>query len=222
MAGGIGGRAHRIRSLHVGPEGLGEKNDVDEDMGSGGVQSKRKGRSLQRPGFGVIGDGTAIPEEQQLGDIGLSFLSAICSVAEQTLPGANVTIVSDIYTILNSLTKCTTFSTASLKTNTLDSLAERCMMVEAFEGGEHFLYIINTLQFASAAQRFNLFLLHLSFTHILNSREIKTRHLTKQSLCKNLANDLNRKGRKVHFRTLERYFQCGISFCMLGGAGSFD
>jgi hypothetical protein len=231
---GSGRRAMRIRLSRLGPEGLGEKNDVDDDMvdddmldddmGLGGVQGKGKGRVSRRPGFDVIGDGTAIPEEQRLGDIGQSVLSAICSVAEQVLPGANITIVSDVYTILDSLTNRTNFSAASLRTDTLDSLAERCMMAENIEGAAHFSFIINTLQFASTAQRFlSSFCICriLSFTYIFYSREIGARHLTKQGLCRTLAEDLRKKGHQIHFRTLERYFQYGISFCMLGGAGTF-
>lgn len=155
----MGGKAHRVRFSRLGPEGLGEKNDVDEDMDLGGGQSKGKGSKggvLQRPSFDVIGDGATIPEEQQLGNIGQSFLSAICSVAEQALPGANITIVSDIHTILYSLTNHPIISTTSHTTDTLNSLAERCVMAENIEGSAHFLYIVNTLQFASTAQRFYL------------------------------------------------------------------
>ena len=158
----------------LGPEGLGDINNVDEDMEWEDVQSNEKDTDFRRQqqSFNVIGDGIAISEEQQLGDIRLSILSMICSVVEQALPSTNITIISNINTVHNSITNKSTFSSTILIPvgNTLLSLlTEHCVTVKKTEGAAHFLFIINTFQFAATAQQYlsslllYLFLLTIQF-----------------------------------------------------------
>jgi hypothetical protein len=212
----------------IGPEGLGDLNDVDDDDEEEEeeeeetiVQEEQNENSpSQRP----------IPEKAILSKEAVNVVSALAAVARDCLlSAAESGIISNTHTVIqalqvplpeNELPKLDSRAEENLVF--LAALATRCQRAEVLEAQAHLSYWLSVLTFACQMNRY----VYLSSNDSLINRLLRQIAATKEAkygIFNKIIGELKKSGSNnlKHNRTLDRYFQDGLTTAQLCGAGSF-
>jgi hypothetical protein len=219
-------RAQLRRANRIGPEGLGDRNNVkeeDEEDEENEEQEDETGPS--RP--------TSIPEKAILSREAVNIVSALAAVARDCLlPSADSGIISNTHAVVqalqvpspeNELPQLGSRDVGNVVF--LAALATCCQRAEILEAQAHLTYWLCVLTFACQMNRY-VYLCSISTQYLTLQpfRVLATKpNETKYSIYKRIVEELKKSGaNKVkQARTLDRYMQDGIKTAVLCGAGSF-
>jgi len=145
-------RAEMRQANHLGPEGLGDQNEVDDllEEGEGGNAEDISGLPRQVP----PGASGPVPEEPVLSHIAVNIISALGSVAQDCIQeSANSGIISNVHAVVGMLQDSKVTSELWDSSTSLAALAKRCKKSEILEACSHLTYWLSVLLFACQMNR---------------------------------------------------------------------
>ena len=214
-------RAQMQHANRLGPEGLGDQNDVDNPWEEGENEMDVSSDVLRvhlPPGAS-----DPVPEEPVLSHLAINIISALASVARDCIQqSANSGIISNVHALVGMLQDSKPTPELCDSSTSLAILAKRCKKSEVLEACSHLTYWLSVLLFAC---QMNLCVLHI-YTLGVSSlipifhREMAASSQAKYTIFQRIISESDPDG-VSNARTLDRYFQDGLMTAVLCGAGSF-
>ena len=227
-------RAQTRQANRLGPEGLGDQNDVDVvDEDNGEVEEEEMVEVIE----GCAELPVPVSEEPILSDHARNIVSALAAVARDCLmSSADSGIVSNVHKVIQALQGSSADLESpplALETGPQDgviflaALVKRCQKAEVFEACAQFNYWVNVFTFACQmnqwATLFPLLGLFPVLLTLASFREMASTRDAKYKIFNRIVDELKKSSTQEikHSRTLDRYFQDGLTIASLCGAGSF-
>jgi hypothetical protein len=218
----------------LGPEGLGDQNDVDDFQ-----QEFEEGENEMivlpqcQPGFPNQPSGAlvSVPEESILSNVAVNVISALALVIRDCIQQSSESgIISNVHAVMAVLQEpeLTVIPEPHLSSISLAALAACCKKSELLEACAHLGYWLSMLSFACGMSWWVLLLIlllccGLSLSHCPPFdfyREMASYHQAKYTIFGRIIKESEPDGIKDTC-TLDCYFQDGLMTAALCGAGSF-
>jgi hypothetical protein len=157
-------RAQIQRANRLGPEGLGDRNNVDDapqELEEGENETNVPPQCELGPLNQQSGTSVPVPEEPILSDVAVNVISALASVARDCIQQSSESgVISNVRAVVAVLQgpELTVRREPHLSSITLAALAARCKKSELLEACAHLSYWLSVLSFACGMSRWVLLL----------------------------------------------------------------
>jgi hypothetical protein len=155
-------RAQIRRANRLGPEGLGDRNDVDDapqELEEGENETNVPPQCEPGPLNQQSSASVPVPEEPILSDVAVNVISALASVARDCIQESSESgIISNVHAVVAVLQgpELTVRREPHISTISLAALAARCKKSELLEACAHLSYWLSVLLFACGMSRWVL------------------------------------------------------------------